>query len=394
MAKVLNIKDFRSKVKAGQKPTGALRFAQPGSPIATAEERTMSFVFSDGSVDRYGDTIDAKGWVLAAFNANPVALFGHDAGSVENVIGKAKNVRVQGDKLIGDIEFAEASVNPNAETVYQLVKGGYLNTVSVGFQPIEWAQTKDKSRPGGIDFKKQELMEISIVPVPANPNAVALAKAAGIEIDRISLLERADDIVWSRDAAPVINKKGLYAVSDLATLLLELGWLVDSATWEAEYEGDGSEVPQMLADALKQLGAAMVAMTAEEVAELLARFGGDDQEKEFTPVQRFLETVSKAMKRPAGDQLQVKVEMDAEKLRALIDQRIAEIGVAKAGKKLSAASQSTITDACAKMMDAHDCLKAMLDELDDDDSSEVTKATEAQIRARKAKALKLKVASL
>jgi hypothetical protein len=44
-------------------------------------------VFSDNSVDRYGDTIDARGWVLDNYKANPVALFGHDAGSVENVIG-------------------------------------------------------------------------------------------------------------------------------------------------------------------------------------------------------------------------------------------------------------------------------------------------------------------
>src|SRR5205085_2572200 len=39
-------------------------------------------------------------------------------------------------------------------------------------------------------------------------------------------------------------------------------------------EEDGSQVPAMLHDALQGLGAALVAMTAEEVAELLA---GDDE---------------------------------------------------------------------------------------------------------------------
>jgi hypothetical protein len=42
--------------------------------------------------------IDARGWVLDNFNANPVALFGHDANTVENVIGRALNVRIEGGR--------------------------------------------------------------------------------------------------------------------------------------------------------------------------------------------------------------------------------------------------------------------------------------------------------
>jgi hypothetical protein len=71
--------------------------------------------------------------------------------------------------------------NPLADVVYQMIKGGFLNAVSVGFSPIEWKQTSDKSRPGGIDFSKVELLEISIVPIPALPSALVQARAAGIE---------------------------------------------------------------------------------------------------------------------------------------------------------------------------------------------------------------------
>jgi HK97 family phage prohead protease len=236
-------------------------------PVVAQEGRTVSFVFSDSSVDRYGDTIDARGWVLDNFKANPVALFGHDANTVENVIGNARNVRVEGNRLIGDIEFMPAETNPNAEVVYQMVKGGYLKTVSVGFQPLEWHLTKDKNRPGGVDFRKQELLEISIVPIPANPNALTQAKAAGLDIERIGL---------KADAAPLVSKKGMYDVSCLARLLAELGYLQDSSAWEAEYEGDGSEIPQRLADAMNQLGQILVDMTAEEVAELLSDRGAEE----------------------------------------------------------------------------------------------------------------------
>jgi hypothetical protein len=59
--------------------------------------------------------------------------------------------------------------------------------VSVGFTPKEymWVSSQsdaERARRGGIDFIKQEMLEYSSVPVPANPNALALAKSAGIDV--------------------------------------------------------------------------------------------------------------------------------------------------------------------------------------------------------------------
>src|SRR4051812_36375437 len=103
--KFVDISEIRRDVVSGPIPP-ALRFATVADPVAVPDNaRAFTFVFSDESVDRYGDVIQARGWDLANFNLNPVALFGHDAGSVENVIGNAKNVRVAGDKLVGEIEF-------------------------------------------------------------------------------------------------------------------------------------------------------------------------------------------------------------------------------------------------------------------------------------------------
>jgi hypothetical protein len=67
------------------------------------------------------------------------------------------------------------------------------------------------------------------VPIPANPNALQQAKAAGIDLSRLGL---------ERDAV-VVSKKGLYEVAWLAQLLSELSYLEDVVEWEAEYEGDG-----------------------------------------------------------------------------------------------------------------------------------------------------------
>lgn len=259
---MIDIARFHALAARHAAPKGTcVRLALASEPVASASERVVSFVFSDNSVDSYGDTIDARGWDLRTFENNPIALYGHDPDDPENVIGKARNVRVQGTRLVGDIVFADASINPKAEMVFQMVKNGFLNAVSVGFEPIEWAQAKDKARPGGIDFTKQKLREISVVAIPANENALVQARAAGIDVDRLGLTA-------PRQAK--VTRRGLYSVATLASILAELGWLEESVEWEAEYEGDGSEIPARLTEALRNLGQILVDMTVEEVGELLA----------------------------------------------------------------------------------------------------------------------------
>jgi phage head maturation protease len=61
--------------------------------------------------------------------------------------------------------------------VYRLARGGFLAATSVGFRPLKWEYTTDKERGAddwfpGIDFEEQELVEFSIVTVPANPEAL------------------------------------------------------------------------------------------------------------------------------------------------------------------------------------------------------------------------------
>lgn len=90
--------------------------------VLDAASRTVRFTFSDGSVDRYGDTITADGWDLRSFLKNPVALFAHD--SVAPPIGRAVNVLIEGARLKRDIEFMDADTYPLADTIFKMVKGG------------------------------------------------------------------------------------------------------------------------------------------------------------------------------------------------------------------------------------------------------------------------------
>ncbi len=178
--KLLTIEDFKSSVRDGDSPDAMVVCSISGTAEPIPDSRSFKFVFSDGSVDRAGDTIDAKGWKLDSFKANPVALFGHST-DIDSVMGTAKNVSVVGGKLVGEIEFTTADINPKADMAYRMVQAGILNAVSVGFMPLDYEFSTDKNRPFGLDFKQQELLEISIVPVPANGNALIEARGLGID---------------------------------------------------------------------------------------------------------------------------------------------------------------------------------------------------------------------
>lgn len=382
---IVDISEFLAKVKDGKRPKTAVRLATSGEATIANDARVATFVFSDNSVDRYGDTIDARGWVLDNFNANPIALFGHDSSSVENVIGRAKNVRVQGNQLIGDIEFMPAETNPTAEAVYQMVKGGWLKTVSVGFQPLDWAASKDKSRPGGVDFKKQELLEISIVPIPANPNALGQARAAGVDVDRLALIQL---------QAPSVSKKGLYEVSALARLLSELGYLEDMVEWEAEYEGDGSDIAQRITDAMKVLGQILVDMTVEEVGELFAEEDGADPAivvsdpvvmESLTPAQKAIVVFARAILSPARRSVQtvnLNIELTPE-ARAILG------SLERAGKVLSSVNEKALRDAHEAITKGCDVIKGVVDAATADDVPDVVAAAARAKRERRIRALKL-----
>jgi HK97 family phage prohead protease len=170
----------RETPKVGERRT------RDGSLVATSEanssKRGMTFVASDESVDRYGDIIRASGWDLANFQRNPVLLFGHDSRSVP--IGRVPDIRVEGTRLVADVEFRPEGDSEAADDVYSALQGGFLSAVSVGFLPTKapnmiWAadDPKHEEWPTGYEFVGQELLELSVVPVPANPQALALARA-------------------------------------------------------------------------------------------------------------------------------------------------------------------------------------------------------------------------
>lgn len=140
----------------------------------------LEFVLSDATPDRYGDVVEAKGWDLAWFRKNPIALFGHDN---DFPIGTWENVRVEGGKLLGQLKLAAPGTSARIDELRSLVQQKILRAVSVGFKPIETEPNGNR----GIRFLKQELLETSLVSVPANPAALAVARSMNLSADTMKL---------------------------------------------------------------------------------------------------------------------------------------------------------------------------------------------------------------
>jgi len=143
-------------------------------------DNTYRFILSDGNEDRDGDTINPDGWDLHEFKQNPVALAFHDP---TKIIGKWHNPTIKNGILSADLELAPDDVGYLQRTINKLISGGFLKAVSVGFRGLEY-----KMRDDGIDFLKQSLFEASVVAIPSNPRALAIAKSCKLEECQISKL--------------------------------------------------------------------------------------------------------------------------------------------------------------------------------------------------------------
>ncbi len=193
------------------------KFKHYTAEVEQLGDRKMSFTISTDAVDRDNDTIDPKGWDLSSYMKNPVVLWAHDYS--QPPVGKATNIRGTVHGLQADVEFLPKGVSPFADQIHEMCKGGFLNATSVGFRGMEYDEAKDRR---GYDFKKQELLEFSIVPVPSNPEALA---QRGVKNDELKRYAK-DMREWSKsvlgESSPKMTQEQFDSLSgELAKILKE-----------------------------------------------------------------------------------------------------------------------------------------------------------------------------
>ncbi len=404
--------------------------------VGTEADRSVDFVISSEAVDRYTDIISLGGWKTQNYVRNPVVLWAHD-DSIP-AIARGSNIRIEDKALRSTAIFAEKEFHPLADTIYNLIKGKFISAASVGFVPLKAKAAAGKDRPYGIDILEQELLEWSVVNIPANPECLVNARSVGIDCapligwaERVldkggMLLIPRDELEALRKAAgaatqyqvktpaapakPAKKVKSLWHVAWLADILMDVDSLQDCVQWEAEYEGDGSPVPQKIADALKALGQILVDMTVEEVNELLAGKDEDDMAPAvFANAAPARMRILRLLPRADVKVLSAVVEaLTPPKTGGLVDLVAATAAIAasltKGGKVLSAENEKKLKTAHEHVRTAMDHCQAAcdhvagvvaandpnFDEGDEDSDANASGAAAAARRAREADALKLK----
>ena len=220
-----------------QAPSGACVVKALECRAVDEERRTADFVASTDVVDSYDEVIDQASWRLDDYVRNPVVLFAHK--SRELPIGKSIETGVVQNKLQIRVQFATAEMNPEAERVYQMVRGKFLNAVSVGFLPSNGKYEMREGREVWV-WSGCVLKEVSVTPVPANPEALAKMKALFGGRDETKAL-RSPEIERTKDealAAERAKEAVVMTEKEMQELLEKQAREVAQAKLEAKTAGD------------------------------------------------------------------------------------------------------------------------------------------------------------
>jgi HK97 family phage prohead protease len=272
---------------------------------------TFEVLATSEAVDRDGEVVKADGWDLENYIKNPVVLWAHDyrlppIGAITSITKVAGGLQVQG--VFAKTEFGQQ--------VRQLYDDGIIRAVSVGFIA--------KERTGNV-ITKQELLEVSFVPVPANAEALTLRRVADVQEAVAKMV--GDKVEFTKAVAkgPIADN---VAAREETTI----------ADWEAKW------------DELDEIWAIIYALQ-------------DVYLRPETPVESFKELLVESIAL-----LQAEVdETEAEEVSGVIVMAAKSFkGRYKAGRVLSAKNKEKMEKAMQHALDGHACLKDIMDGIEAD----------------------------
>lgn len=177
---------------------------------------------STTDVDRQGDVVPASVWEAGLKNYlnNPIILAQHDH---DDPVGRMVQHRIDSTGL-----WIKARISAAAD-IYNLVKDGVLTAFSVGFRVLD---AEYNAATELFVIKKLELVEISVVSVPANQNTLFSLSKAFNNADEYNQFK-------SQFAPKSESAKGLESSTEANGLS------------QKEWKMNPEEIKQMVADAAK-----------------------------------------------------------------------------------------------------------------------------------------------
>lgn len=153
--------------------------------IEPTEGRGYKFIISTENIDRYRSVVSASGLDSKSYMTNPVVLFNHNSygGTEVPIVGQSKYVKAEGTDTIAEVVFND--LTPLACSVERMVANKYLRGASIGFMvkesknvsALDFGGTEDIQI---VNYTKTELLEWSVVVIPANREALQNEYMGGI----------------------------------------------------------------------------------------------------------------------------------------------------------------------------------------------------------------------
>lgn len=151
------------------------------------EKRMISGIASTPEIDRQGDIVDPMGVEIPD---NVPLLWMHDhslpVGKVKFGLPSKKGIPFTATIPVIN---TPAGLKARVDEAWESVKSGLIAAVSIGFRPLEWSINEVT---GGYNFIKSEVLELSLVAVPAN---------AGATISQIKSMDESCRAALGKEAA-------------------------------------------------------------------------------------------------------------------------------------------------------------------------------------------------
>jgi len=144
---------------------------------ALPEVLEKDFIICDNTLNRKGWRLLVAGIDTEGFNKNPICCVQHDTWMMP--VGKWKNLKIDKDQLIGTVTFDKN--DPDAVKLYWKYEDGFMNAVSLHIIIMEESEEPSLLVQGQRypTITKSELLEISLVTLPGQKNAVKLSTPEG-----------------------------------------------------------------------------------------------------------------------------------------------------------------------------------------------------------------------
>lgn len=138
-------------------------------------KRRSIFQFTTGGEARDGMVLEPDGLDVSGFLRNPVVLFqhGYDGQRGALPIGKASDVRQTENGWTASVEWANDEFS---RAIADMVRDGFLSAVSIGWRTLD-AGWKTRGGRETYVINRAEMMEFSVVSVPADADALVLERA-------------------------------------------------------------------------------------------------------------------------------------------------------------------------------------------------------------------------